>query len=50
MKKKNVWVQFRTDNEIKEEIKQAAKMQGLSISDFLRQVVCDLKKSHNLAA
>lgn len=50
MKKKNVFVHFRTEPETKQAIIEAAKAQGLCISDFLRQVVGNLKKTANLAA
>jgi len=50
MKKKDVFVQFRAEPEFKEAIQAQAKAQGLSISDFLRQMIGNSKECHILAA
>jgi uncharacterized protein (DUF1778 family) len=50
MKNKNTFVQFRAEPELKKAITEAAQAQGLTISDFLRQMVGNSKECHKLAA
>ena len=50
MKKKDVFVQFRATGEVKQLIIEAAKAQGLCMSDFLRDLIAHSKECANLAS